>query len=384
MKKITKRLVSVMLAFAIVLAGMVIPSDAVKAATKGEYFGFNTYEDWAESMGLGAGASKKSVNDLSSWPSGVNENGEFTYNTYAELAASIGFVIPTDCSEILVDAGGTTYVGYKSDGSKFIIVKSDGYDNFGYDKNGYNRWGYDIRGYDRNGYDSDGYDKNGNDKNGKSCVDIKLNVTQNKKGNKVTKTEEVVTFKKEKVTKEHYTISIKKNVNKNGFGEYRFTVNFDDKYKNIKFEKSIVVTPKIVDKYDNSRSEADDDAEWDFMRPTFVDLNINDVTWRPMMSELLVYHTKNLKQKYDGIQIMASSKKNGKGKVYFKKNYKWKDGYLIGHVFNYSEGCAYKVGNYKKAKYITFRFYVTVDGKKYYSDMHNIWAENMKIIRDFY
>ena len=247
MKKITKRLVSIMLAFAIVLTGMVIPSDA-KAATKGLYYGYDTYEDYVEAMGLGAGASKKAVTDLSPMPSGVNENGEFTYFTYAELSTSMGFVIPTDCSKILVDAGGTTYVGYKSDGSKFIIVKSDGYNIWGYDKDGYNQWGYDIRGYNRNGYDSDGYDKNGNDKNGNSCVDIKLNVTQNKKGNKVTKTEEVVTFKTEKVTKEHYAISIKKNVNKNGFGEYRVTVNFDDKYKNIKFEKSIVVTPKIVDK----------------------------------------------------------------------------------------------------------------------------------------
>ena len=36
-------------------------------------------------------------------------------------------------------------------------------------------------------------------------------LTQNKKGNKVTKTEEVVTFKNEKVAKEHYTIFIENN-----------------------------------------------------------------------------------------------------------------------------------------------------------------------------
>ena len=82
-----------MLAFAIVLAGMVIPSDA-KAATKGLYYGYDTYEDYVEAMGLGAGGVKVSPSDISQSLSGITKDGEFIYGTYSELVKKLGFVIP--------------------------------------------------------------------------------------------------------------------------------------------------------------------------------------------------------------------------------------------------------------------------------------------------
>lgn len=155
MKKIVKRLLCAMLALVIVLRGIMLPEnpETVEAAAKSSYFGYDTYVEFFEATGLNTGASKKAVSDVSQRISGTTDDGGFTYYTYSELAASMGFVIPKDCSKILVDEGGTTYVGYKSDGSKVVIVKTDGYNFFGYDVNGYDRYGYDVNGYDRNGHD---------------------------------------------------------------------------------------------------------------------------------------------------------------------------------------------------------------------------------------
>ena len=145
MKKITKRLVSVMLAFAIVLTGMVIPSDAVKAATKGMYYGYDTYEEYVEAMGLGAGGVKVSPSDVSQSPSGVTEDGEFIYGTYSEFVKKLGFVIPANCSKILVDIGGLPYMGYKSDGTKVRIYDKDGFDIYGYNSKYNNRSGQNLK-----------------------------------------------------------------------------------------------------------------------------------------------------------------------------------------------------------------------------------------------
>ena len=145
MKKITKRLVSVMLAFAIVLTGMVIPSDA-KAATKGLYYGYDTYEDYVEAMGLGTGGAKVSPSDVSHRPlDETTEDGELIYGTYSELAKENGFVIPANCSKILVNVSGRPYMGYKADGTKVRIYDKDGYDVFGYDSKYNDRSGQNLK-----------------------------------------------------------------------------------------------------------------------------------------------------------------------------------------------------------------------------------------------
>lgn len=271
-----KKFISFILTLAIILTGVAVPGNIVNAATKGLYYGYDTYEDYVEGMGLGAGASKKAVTDLSPMPSGVNENGEFTYFTYAELATSMGFVIPTDCSKILVDAGGTTYVGYKLDGSKFIIVKSDGYDNFGYDKNGYNRWGYDVNGYDKNGYDKNGYDRNGYDENGKkrdeednttsksssglhvtfeSCIRSEITNTSktvyisHRPDSKKQFNVDVEYFEGDKdytIAKKNYTVKTEKvSVGKDGCGTYNVTVKSSGKYK-ATWSAKVVVIPQFI------------------------------------------------------------------------------------------------------------------------------------------
>ena len=342
MKKITKRLVSVMLAFAIVLTGMVIPSDA-KAATKGLYYGYGTYEDYVEAMGLGAGASKKEVTDLSPMTSGVNENGEFTYFTYAELATSMGFVIPTDCSKILVDAGGTTYVGYKSDGSKFIIVKSDGYNIWGYDKNGYDKWGYDIRNY---------YNQNKEDKNNINNNPTLLVKIVDDKGNEIDENNAIwhknIKFKVVDVTvktndgetmvsKSHYKVDIiKSNTNKDGYGWYKITVKCDSSYENLSYSKTIKVVPP-TDRYGLITVPTDSLKEFD-----------------------IYLHCHN--QKVNGVEYYAGKdakykKLYGKGKKTTKQLLS--AGNPLIEIKNINNG---------KKVYLKYRTYANVNGKKIYSD----------------
>lgn len=136
MKNITKKLLSALLALAIIVTGIMIPSNVerVEAASNGKYWGYDTYEDYVEATGLNMGATKKSLNEISNVTSGYDvEKDTWTYYTYGELAKNAGFVIHANCDKILVDMGGTVYMGYKADGARVRIYRANGYDLFGYD-----------------------------------------------------------------------------------------------------------------------------------------------------------------------------------------------------------------------------------------------------------
>ena len=249
MKKITKRLVSVMLALAIVLTGMVIPSDA-KAATKGLYYGYDTYEDWAESMGLGAGGVKVSPSDVSQSPSGVTEDGEFIYATYYELAKTYGFVIPTDCGKILVNSGGYPYMGYKTDGTKVRIYDKDGYDALGYDSKYKDKSGNDLLDFNIN-TDNKLYVEFNSLCHSKNNTDIVLNDSRaiymiDSQDPKMQFKIANVEYNGKTVPKKDYTVNIKTIAkSKDSAGIYDVTVKANAKYNNAKWSSRVIVMPVL-------------------------------------------------------------------------------------------------------------------------------------------
>lgn len=358
MKKIVKRLLCAMLALVIVLRGIMLPEnpETVEAATKSSYFGYDTYVEFFEATGLNTGASKKAVSDVSQRISGTTDDGGFTYYTYSELAASMGFVIPKDCSKILVDEGGTTYVGYKSDGSKVVIVKTDGYNFFGYDVNGYDRYGYDVNGYDRNGYDKDGYDKDGYDKNGygknftiksvcfKNAVekdkykiiihdegqfDIEYLIDETGK-----KIDYYTACKKYKLNVSKKKISVK-----NGFGTYKVTISYKafGKTKQWSHEVIVIPTSSATKGYYCVNPNGKGNTR-----------NINILSGKSILGS---------KKKVDGTQYVVANDKNFKDVIEKETLTKEVGGWLRGKMIT--------VG--KKPVYMKERTFVKIGNKKYYS-----------------
>ena len=155
MKKNSRKIFSFMLALAIMMTSFAIPSNAetVKAETISasvNWSDYDTYADAIEALGKGMKGQKVAPSDFTQFTAGFDENGNMTYMTYSSLLTDYGYVIPSDCVQILVDAGCTPYVGYYSNGTKFVIVKTDGYNIFGFNADGYDRNGNYFKGNNSN------------------------------------------------------------------------------------------------------------------------------------------------------------------------------------------------------------------------------------------
>lgn len=365
MKKIAKRLVSVMLAFAIVLAGMVIPSDAVNAATKGFYYGYDTYEDYVEGMGLGAGGVKVSPSDISQVPSGMTEDGELIYGTYSELAKENGFVIPANCSKILVDACGLPYMGYKADGTKVRIYDKDGYDIYGYDSKYNNRNGQNVKELfcsNHNLYVN--FRARVHDDNGPSHyytgtkVTYMFNEYKQKDQFKIDRVEYYDANGSKKLSTKDYTVTIKTIAkSKDTVGIYDVTVKASKKYNYAQWSSRVIVIPQ---------------------NNVFMGINLKDSTidaelfcnTRLKANQRETYHveykicksTKTKTVTYKGEKYKAPVINNKSDKVVKtgKISLKNKDEKQI-----YKAGKRSKPGNWY---YVKYRTYVVVDGEKIYSD----------------
>lgn len=142
MKIISKRFLGLMLALAIALTSFAVPTSTqtVKAATKTvNPKDYKNYVDYLEAWVLSLSGSKKvKPSDKTDIVSDWDESGNIIYQTYSDIAKQRNFMIPSDCTQVLVDNGYNSYVGYKKDGSKVLIVNNYGYDMHGYDKDGKN------------------------------------------------------------------------------------------------------------------------------------------------------------------------------------------------------------------------------------------------------
>lgn len=356
-----KRFMSMILMAAVVVTSVVVPNsnnvETVKAASvtysvkdltvNGQKY--DNYEDFIEAFCIAWGY--KNI-DLNSYE---NETFERAKYTYADLYRDCGSEIPDDCISVL----GNSYkagIGYKSDGTKVVIYNKNGYDVIDWDREGYDKDGYDTHGYNREGYDSNGDTQEDNRNQAirqwKEAVEMAAEydffeyINQYNKDN--TKVKIVSTEIKSRLSDDAFyyngkeydftkdVIIKKKNVNKDGFGEYTIICGDDDTVR-----VNVVKTPKI---------------DISFGVPE---------TYEKKYVE--VFHKKIDLKYYDGLQIITSSKANGKGKVYFKKNYKLK----APSRKHYSYYPVYKYDNSKNAKYVTIRPYIQVNGKKYYAN----WGE---------
>lgn len=392
MKKITKRLVSVMLAFAIVLAGIVIPSDA-KAATKGMYYGYDTYEDYVEAMGLGAGGIKVSPSDISQSPSGVTEDGELIYGTYSEFVKKLGFVIPANCSKILVDIGGLPYMGYKSNGTKVRIYDKDGFDIYGYDSKYNNRNGQNIKKI--LGNSSKNASTNTGNSNSNLLVDFYAGFHDDVNPyhyssdakvmyvfNRFNKKEQ---FKIDSVeyidangdiielSAKDYTVTVKTVAkSKDTVGIYDVTVKASKKYNNAKWSSRVIVIPQNNVKmgfvclhnnpgycYDHCKNTNETIMEAELYCNTVEKANQRE-TYRVEYKICKSTKTKTVKHNGEKYKVPVVNNKSDKVVKTGKVSLKNKDKKQIFKV-----GKKNKPGNWY---YVKYRTYVVVDGEKIYSD----------------
>ena len=392
MKKITKRLVSVMLAFAIVLTGMVVPSDA-KAATKGLYYGYDTYEEYAEAMGLGAGGIKVSPSDISHTPLGITEDCEFIYGTYSELVKENGFVIPANCSKILVDVCGLPYMGYKSDGTKVRIYDKDGYDALGYDSKYNNRSGQNIKkilsnanknvstntGNSNNNLSVDFYagchdDVNPHHYSSNSKVTYVFNRYNMKEQFKIDSVEYTdskgdtieLSAKDYKVTVETVAKS------KDTVGIYNVTVKASKKYNNAKWSSRVIVIPQNNVKmgflclhdnpgycYDHCKNTNETIMKANLYCNTVIKANQRE-TYHVEYKICKSTKTKTVNSNGEKYKVPVVNNKSDKVVKTGKVSLKNKDEKQIFKV-----GKKNKPGNWY---YVKYRTYVVVDGEKIYSD----------------
>lgn len=392
MKKITKRLVSVMLAFAIVLAGMVIPSDA-KAATKGLYYGYDTYEDYVEGMGLGVGGIKVSPSDVSHKLLDETEDGELIYYTYSELVKERGFVIPANCSKILVNVSGRPYMGYKADGTKVRIYDKDGYDVFGYDSKYNDRSGQNLKkilsNANKNTDTNTGNSNNnlyvefcaGCHDDGKLlhysngakviCMFNRYNKKEQFEINYVEYTDSKGNEKK--LSAKDYKVTVKTVAkSKDTVGIYNVTVKASKKYSNAKWSSRVIVIPQNNVYMDMLCAHDNPGYCYDHCKNTnetilTAELYCNTVekanqreTYRVEYKICKSTKTKTVKHNGEKYKVPVVNNKSDKivktGKVSLK---------------NKDEKQIFKVGKKNKPGnwyYVKYRTYVVVDGEKIYSD----------------
>lgn len=284
--------------------------------------------------------------------------------------------------------------GYDKYGYDVNGYDKEGYDHAGYGKDGYDREGYDENGYDRDGYDKKGYDKNHRDRNGKydpayarnpykedivddifkiiprDCHETKnsylIKDSTGKNGKKI------VDGLKAKI-KNHkdnwnFTAKITPIAVKHGYGYYKLTLKYNERYNNYVYTTTIKVFPEVV---------------------------ITGEYWTDEKGQMYVIGTKNAFKNIDGAQYkMVNLDKNNKvmlnkyissksilakkdlkdmGNKQYKKLYaKAQKDFLKEYGFNSKDGTVKFFStkpipiNNMGCGWIT-RVYIVVNGKRYYS-----------------
>lgn len=396
-----KRFMSMILMAAVVVTSVVVPNsnnvETVKAMS-GYSVGnltvngqkYDSYEDFLEAVGIVNGYEKV---DLDAYSGRYYRNGDVEiYYTYRQCLVERNYEIPEDCTSVLSMSYYDAYVAYKADGTKVIVYNGEGYDKEGfnkegYTKDGYGKDGYDKEGYDRNGYNKNGYNREGYDENGKTQEENETN-DRNKA---ISEWKKVVLFASnvygydeacgffgyDKKDKNQIRIKVR-STNVKQIYHAGFNYNeFEYHGKKYDFSKNVIIKKKNVNK--NGYGEYtiicgdDETVKVDVVKTPGSTMSI----WSPSTYEkkyVKIYNDKVALKYYDGFQLITSSKENGKGKVYFKKNYKLK---APNHKY-YSYYPVYKYNNSKNAKYVTVIPYIKVNGKKYYAnwDMDSVPNKN--------
>lgn len=386
-----KKFMSMILMVAVVVTSVVVPNsnnvETVKAAevdysvsdlTVNEQK-YDNYVDFLEAYGIAWECGKINL-DACAISNHNHDNGKYCH-TYRQIFKEEGYVIPDDCVSVL-QRYLNPYIAYKADGTKVIIYNAEGYDKIGYDregwdKDGYDREGYgrdgyskynnrDREGYNREGYDKYGYDRKGYDKDGHSekeeaeeRADYLFKSKQNKLGTKVTSVR-IVNSKYLCTPVKNISLT-KKNINSKGFGEYILTAEFKNGHV---YKISRIVTPYIDGADDREGSVWLCYANADL----YYDVEGNKAIFHD--GDGYVY------KRYSGFDVVISSKKNGEGKVYYEsKNHKLakptkynaRTHYFVPMYKGQKSGSnVCKVKNSKKGRYVTFKFYIKVNDKKYY------------------
>lgn len=161
--------------------------------------------------------------------------------------------------------------GYDKYGYDVNGYDKEGYDHAGYGKDGYNRDGYDKNGYDRDGYDKNGYDKNHYNKNGKydpayarnpykedieddvfKIIPSDCSGTKNsysiyddtgKNGKKIV--DGLKAKIKNHTDNWNFTAKITPIAVKHGYGYYKLTMKYNERYNNYVYTATIKVFPKV-------------------------------------------------------------------------------------------------------------------------------------------
>lgn len=192
--------------------------------------------------------------------------------------------------------------GYDKYGYDVNGYDKEGYDHAGYGKDGYNRDGYDKNGYDREGYDKNGYDKNHYNKNGKydpayarnpykedieddvfKIIPSDCSGTKNsysiyddtgKNGKKIV--DGLKAKIKNHTDNWNFTAKITPIAVKHGYGYYKLTLKYNERYNNYVYTTTIKVFPEV-------RIDAD--------------------FWPGQKGQLYVIGTKNAFKNIDGVQF---------------------------------------------------------------------------------
>lgn len=308
-----------------------------------------------------------------------DENGNFTYsyNSDGQHITRIDWL----------DKDGYDKNGYDKNG-----YDRSGYDSAGYGKDGYNRDGYDENGYDRDGYDKKGYDKNHYNRNGKYDPAYARNPNKEEIEDDVFKIipsdcsgtknsysiyddtgkngKKIVDGLKAKI-KNHkdnwnFTAKITPIAVKHGYGYYKLTMTYNERYNNYVYTTTIKVFPKV-------RIEAD--------------------FWPGEKGQMYVIGTKNAFKNIDGVQfkivklnknkkvmlnkyissksILAKKDLKDMGNKQYKKLYaKAQKDLLKEYGFNSKDGTVkffwVKQINDMGCRGMS-RVYIVVNGKRYYS-----------------
>ena len=387
-----KKFMSMILMAAVVVTSIVVPNsnnvETVKAMSgysvsdltvNGQKY--DSYEDFLEAVGIVNGYEKV---DLDAYSGRYYRNGDVEiYYTYRQCLVERNYEIPEDCTSVLSMYYYDAYVAYKADGTKVIVYNGEGYDKEGfnkegYTKDGYGKDGYDKEGYNRKGYNKNGYNREGYDENGKTQEENETN----DRNEAISEWKEAVLFAArgrffgyDKKDKNHLRIKVRStNIKQLYYTDFEYN-EFEYRGKKYDFSKNVIIKKKNVNK--NGYGEYtiicgdDETVKVDVVQMPYYDI----YGGRPYTYEkkyIEVFYGKKATKLYDGLQVITSSKANGKGKIYFKKDYKLKPRKDGGYA------PVYRYNNSKNAKYVTIKPYIQINGKRYYDNelIHSVRNSN--------
>ena len=204
-RSLFKKLIGVCLAVAVAVGGVVVPEGNTVVAHAEErtylypadpvgnycdYYGvyprtYDNYADYLEAVAKrmppvdGYVGKTIAVSDLGNYSKSLGDAYESTnVNAYESVLC----LLRRDTNPQRIEA---YLIGYRSDGTKEIICKDDGYNIFGSNKDGIYEDGSDFQGYDSEGYGvDDGINREGLDRKGytRSGIPVLTNAV-NKAGN---------------------------------------------------------------------------------------------------------------------------------------------------------------------------------------------------------